>query len=506
MGGSGQPEDSRSRGVDAHDARGVQIGDNNVQHNTYGPVVRSAYLAEVRRKAPARLLGREADLARLAAFCAGDGLDAYLRWEADPGSGMTALLSWFVLHPPPGVRVVSYLVVAGRSERENRDAYVDVVLEQLVELTDASMPGYLTGSTREAHLLGRYAEAAQACARRGERLVLVVDGLDQRRNASGIATLLPDHLVGGLRVVLATDTGWRTPADLPPRHPLREPSRARLLSPFVGPAEEARRRADQARRDDERGRWESERHSAADERRNAQQRVDQWRSAEAARTTPAARAAAVRRALVFVGGWTSALVLLACLASAWYDLRVAGILSAQIVAGGIGATLGLAPAAFRLGAAYAPAPRSPAAWCASPRAMVIRGGAALAAGWLAGAGAADYLDARDDRLLERALGLGGAVPSFEEAVAVIFLVLVALGCGAAGLHIARTAIGPWLDRHRAGEHEYRAATDAVTAAAEYEAQAAMAADAMSAKPADRARAYQEVLARLAGQGRRQPPR
>lgn len=506
MGGSGQPDDSRSRDVDARDARGVQIGDNNVQHNSYGPLVRSSYLAEVRRIAPARLLSREADLARLAAFCAGDGPDAYLRWEAAPRAGMTALLSWFVLHPPPGVRVVSYFVAPGRTERENRDAFVDVVLEQLVELTDGSMPGHLTGSTREAHLLGRYTDAAEACARRGERLVLVVDGLDDRQHASGVAVLLPDRLDGGLRVVVATGTGWRIPDDLPPRHPLREPGRPSLLSPFVSPAEEARRRADQAQWHDERGRREAERERAADERRNAQQRVDQWRSAEATRTTPAARLAAVRRALVFVGGWTSALVLLACLAASWYDLRVAGILSAQIVVGGLGATLGLVPAAFRLGAAYDPAPRSPAAWFASPRVMAVRVGAALAGGWLAGAGAADYLDARHDRLLERSLGLGGALPSFGEGVAFIFLVLVALGCGVAGLHVASTAIRPWHERHRAGERIHRAATDAVAVAAEHEAHAAMAADAMSAKPAVRTQAYQELLARLAGQARRRPPR
>ncbi|WCN84306.1 hypothetical protein [Micromonospora sp. LH3U1] len=504
--GSGQPEDRRSRDVDARDARGVQVGDNNVQHNNFGPVVRSAYLAEVRRIAPAQLLSRKADLARLAAFCAGDGPDAYLWWEAAPEAGMTALMSWFVLHPPAGVRVVSYFVAAGRTEREHRAAFVDVVLEQLVELTDGSMPAHLTRSTREAHLFGRYTEAAEACARRGERLVLVVDGLDDRRNASGVAALLPDRLVGGLRVVLATGTGWRVPADLPQRHPLRKPSRPRLLSPYVSPEEEARRRVELVRRDDERGRREAERQRAADELRDAQRRVDQWRSAEAARTTPAARATAVRRALVFVGGWTGALVLLACLAGAWYDLRVAGILSAQVAVGGLGALLGLAPAAFRLGAAYDPTPRSPAAWFASPRVMLVRGGIALAAGWVAGAGAADYLDARRDRLLARSLGMGGALPSFEEGVAFVFLVLVALGCGLTGLHVARTAVGSWQERHRAEERAYRAATDAVAAVTEQAAYAAMAADAMSAKPTDRTQAYQDLLARLAGQPRRRPPR
>ncbi|RAN94715.1 hypothetical protein GAR05_04805 [Micromonospora saelicesensis] len=456
MGGKGQPGDSRSRGVDARDARGVQIGDNNVQHNNYGPVVRSAYLAEVRRIAPAELLDREPQLARLAAFCTGDGPDTYLWWKAFPGSGMTALLSWFVLHPPPGVRVVSCFVPAGRTERENRDAFIDVVLEQLVELTGGSMPGHLTRSTRRAHLLGRYADASEACACRGERLVLVVDGLDDRRNTSSLATLLPDHLVG-MRVVLGTGFSWRIPDDLPPRHPLREASTSALLSRFLDEAEKAQQEATAARREAEKAqqqeataaRREAERQRAEDDRRRAQLRADQWRSAEAARTTPAAWAAAVWRALVFVAGWTSALVLLVFVAASLYDLRVAGILSAQIVVGGLGAMLGLVPAAYRLGAAYGAAPRSPAAWLASPRAMMVWVSVALAGGFFAGAGAADYLDARHARLLERSLGMGGTVPSFEEAVAFIFLVLIAFGCGAVGLHIARKSVGPWQERHRA---------------------------------------------------------
>ncbi|MCG5440759.1 hypothetical protein [Micromonospora foliorum] len=441
MGGKGQPGDSRSRGVDARDARGMQIGDNNVQHNNYGPVVRSAYLAEVRRIAPAELLDREPQLARLAAFCTGDGPDTYLWWKAFPGSGMTALLSWFVLHPPPGVRVVSCFVPAGRTERENRDAFIDVVLEQLVELTGGSMPGHLTRSTRRAHLLGRYADASEACARRGERLVLVVDGLDDRRNTSSLATLLPDDLVG-MRVVLGTGFSWRIPDDLPPRHPLREASTSALLSRFLDEAAKAQQEATAARR-------EAERQRAEVDRRRAQLRADQWRSAEAARTTPAARAAAVWRALVFVAGWTSALVLLGFVAASSYDLRVAGILSAQIVVGGLGAMLGLVPAAYRLGAAYGAAPRSPAAWLASPRDMMVWVSVALAGGFFAGAGAADYLDARHARLLERSLGVGGTVPSFEEAVALVVLVLIAFGCGAVGLHIARKSVGPWQERHRA---------------------------------------------------------
>lgn len=506
MGDSGQPEDDRSRGIDARHAQGVQFGPHSRQYINFGPVVRSAYLAEVHRIAPADLLDRDAELARLAAFCTGDGSGAYLRWEAAPGTGMTALLSWFVLHPPPGVRVVSYFVVAGRTERETREAFVDVVLEQLVELTDRSMPGHFTGSTREAHLLGRYIDAAQACERRGERLVLIVDGLDARRDASAVATLLPDRLVGGMRVVLGTDLGWRVPADLPPRHPLREPNRPHLLAPFVGPDERARREAEDARRADERARREAQRHQAAEERRTAQRQIDQWQAAEAERARPAARAAAVRRALTFVAGWTGLLVLVTWLARGWPDPRVAGILSAQLVAGGLAAAIVLVPSAFRLGAAYASRPASPAAWIDRSRyGLLMQVIAFLVFVVLGGAGAGDYLDALDDRQLERSVGRAGALPSFDEVVAFLFLLLIAVGCVAAGLYLAARAVRPWSERHRERERAFRALVDAAAAAAAREASAGMSADVLSPRAADRTKAYQNMLARL-GQRRRHPPR
>ncbi|GHJ12989.1 hypothetical protein [Micromonospora sp. AKA38] len=499
MGDDRRPKQRRSRDIDARDARGVQFGDYNIQYNTFGPVVRSAYLAEVRRLAPAKLLDRDDELAQLAAFARGGGPPAYQRWDASAEYGMTALLAWFVLHPPPGVRVVSYFVPAGHSERTNRDAFIDVVLEQLVELTDRSMPGHLTGATRKAHLLNRYTEAAEACARRGERLLLVVEGLDDRRNVSGVVRLLPDRLVAGMRVLLGTSGLWRPPTDLPSHHPLRTVGRSTYLPPYVSPEEKLEREAEKAEWERGHDRREAERQRADEARRDAQRQVDEWRRAEAVRTSPAARTAAVKRALVFVAGWTGALVLLSWLAWAWHDTRVAGILTAQILAGGVGATLRLAPAAFRLGAAYAPSPRTPGSWLPSPRAMVIRGCAVLVVLCLFGAGAADYLDAHDDRMVEKSIGRAGSLPSFTEAVALLFLVLMTLGCAVAGLYLGASVAGTRQKRYQAGLRAYQAAT-------EREAYAGISADVLSSKPAVRAQAYQDFLARLSGRPPRRPPR
>src|SRR5262249_55798127 len=69
--------------------------------------VRSAYVEQVRRIAPPNppgLVGREAELAELGSFCLEDGRGAYMWWQARGGAGEAAVVSPFVLHPPPAGR------------------------------------------------------------------------------------------------------------------------------------------------------------------------------------------------------------------------------------------------------------------------------------------------------------------------------------------------------------------------------------------------------------------
>ncbi|WP_121007335.1 hypothetical protein [Saccharothrix australiensis] len=195
---------------------------------------RSRYLEQVRQIAPEELVGREAELAALAAFCAGDEGD-HLWWRAPKWAGKSALLSWFALHPPEGLRVVPFFVTARLAGQDDRGAFVDVVLEQLADLLGQPMPAFLTEATREAHFAGMLADAARRCRDRGERLVLVVDGLDEDRGAAvggtSIAALLPARPAAGMKVVVASRPNPPPPADLDARHPLRSPSAVRELTP-----------------------------------------------------------------------------------------------------------------------------------------------------------------------------------------------------------------------------------------------------------------------------------
>ncbi|QFZ21560.1 P-loop domain-containing protein [Saccharothrix syringae] len=211
----------------------VQAGSirGGVHLTARGPLVRSAYLEQVARIAPEELRDRGAELAELASWCSGDG-EPY-RWLRAPAwAGKSALMSWFALHPPEGVRVVSFFVTARLSGQSDKTAFAEVVIEQLAELLREPLPPLLTDATRDAHLLGLLGRAAAACRERGERLVLLVDGLDEDRRPGGhsIAALLPRVPVAGSRVLVSGRPDPPVPADVPARHPLRDPGVVRELS------------------------------------------------------------------------------------------------------------------------------------------------------------------------------------------------------------------------------------------------------------------------------------
>ena len=204
--------------------------------------VRSAYLQQVRRIAPPDppgLLGREAELDELAAFCLEPDCEPYAWWQARAWAGKSALLSTFVLSQPPQlagqIRIISFFITARLAGQDTREAFIPVLLEQLAELTGQELPAVLPEATREAYLLDLLAEAAAECQDRGERLVLVLDGLDEDRgvttgpNAHSIAALLPADPPAGMRVIVAGRSNPPIPDDVPGWHPLRDPMILRPL-------------------------------------------------------------------------------------------------------------------------------------------------------------------------------------------------------------------------------------------------------------------------------------
>ncbi|MGW5294333.1 hypothetical protein [Streptomyces bacillaris] len=217
---------------------GIVHGDIAVHAPT---VAQSGYRQQIMRIAPPELIGRQAELSELAAFCTAPDASTYTWWRASAWAGKTALLSWFALHPPQGVTVVSFFITARFAAQSDRTAFIDVVGEQLAALLGRTAPAFLTEATREGHLLTMLGEAAELCRGRGERLVLLVDGLDEDRgvttgpDAHSIAALLPARPGAGLRVIVAGRPHPPVPADVPGHHPLHDPAIARTLaeSPYA---------------------------------------------------------------------------------------------------------------------------------------------------------------------------------------------------------------------------------------------------------------------------------
>jgi len=209
-------------------------------------VARSAYLQQVRRIAPPDppgLQDRDAELAQLAQFCLAEDGPSYLWWRAGPWAGKSALLSTFVLRPPgevrERVRLVSFFITARLASQDTREAFIQVLVEQLADLLGQSLPAVLLEATREAFLLDLMSQAAAACAVEGRRLVLVVDGLDEDRgmttgpDAHSIAGLLPADPPTGMRVIVASRPNPPVPDDVPDWHPLRDLTIVRSLAPSL---------------------------------------------------------------------------------------------------------------------------------------------------------------------------------------------------------------------------------------------------------------------------------
>ncbi|NUQ98437.1 MAG: NACHT domain-containing protein, partial [Streptomyces sp.] len=213
---------------------GVLVGD--VYLSRPAATARSSYRYQVEQVFPWDLVGREDELAELARFCKAAEGPAYQWWQGPAWAGKSALMAWFVRHPPPGVRLVSFFVTARWFGQSDWTAFLRVVVEQLAEAAGQPMPD-LTAEATPAGVFHRLLKAAAAsCSQAGERLVLVVDGLDEDRGVTAgpgehsIAALLPANPPPGVRVLVSGRPDRPVPRDVPSSHPLRSPDVVRPLA------------------------------------------------------------------------------------------------------------------------------------------------------------------------------------------------------------------------------------------------------------------------------------
>ncbi|MFJ3280064.1 hypothetical protein [Streptomyces halstedii] len=192
--------------------------------------------------------GRATELRTVDAFLSSnDASPLYLWCQGPPMAGKSALLGRVAQHVRATKKfdVVGYFV----SEADGRDRDTDftsVMARQLAHLlaVNGEKAPATTGTVPPAGLQKLYRLAAQHSARRGRRLVVVVDGLHEdaawrggvpegRRPRASIASLLPDAACGvplgprrrygkrAIRVIVTSRPAASPPADVPAEHPLR---------------------------------------------------------------------------------------------------------------------------------------------------------------------------------------------------------------------------------------------------------------------------------------------
>lgn len=194
---------------------------SDVTDQPYSKLGWTAYHRQVVDIAPEQLRGRGRELDELTEFCA--SARSFAWWQASPWVGKSALMSWFVLHPPAGVDVVSFFVTGRLAGQADSDAYLDALLEQLAALTDGRHAEVISDRHRR---LGQMIEDAAVTARGlGRRIVLVVDGLDedvgQAAGKPSIASTLPLKPPPEVRVIVASRPNPPLPDDVGGDHPLR---------------------------------------------------------------------------------------------------------------------------------------------------------------------------------------------------------------------------------------------------------------------------------------------
>ncbi|MFL6122299.1 trypsin-like peptidase domain-containing protein [Actinophytocola sp.] len=185
----------------------------------------TAYREQLADIAPRQLYERQAEVAELVRFCAGE--EPYRWLQAGPWTGKSALLAWFALHPPRGVDVVSFFITSRYAGQSDSDAFTEALLEQLAALVGEQPHEVMRSRARPGHLTRLLRLAARRGAEAHRRLLLVVDGLDEDTSTAdgaarpSIAALLPARPPAEVRVLVASRPHPGLPDDVPGDHPLR---------------------------------------------------------------------------------------------------------------------------------------------------------------------------------------------------------------------------------------------------------------------------------------------
>lgn len=189
-----------------------------------------AYRSTVReiRARTDRLVGRQRELAELAAFAIGP--EGYRWLVGEAWAGKTALLAAATSVMPYQVDVIAYFLSRREADTDS-NRFLAAVVPQLAYLLDENLP---TADVHHFRALWQRAVAAATASSR--HLLLVVDGLDEDLRPIGlpsVAALLPLTVSAHAHVLVSSRPHPDLPGDVPVEHPLRALPVVEL-EPFAG--------------------------------------------------------------------------------------------------------------------------------------------------------------------------------------------------------------------------------------------------------------------------------
>ncbi|MBK0418238.1 hypothetical protein JD276_04235 [Leucobacter sp. CSA1] len=203
----------------------------------------------IERLAAEEFRGRERELAAIAEFVAprGDDGGQWWWWLAGPWAGKTALMARLALRPPAGARVASAFIIGRQPAYADSDALYAALMPQLALIAGIDRGDFPNEAQSRSLIFAQLLTLAAARAsEQGERLLLLVDGLDEDQGPllptpkPSVASSLPERLPHNVRVVIASRSNPPLPPDLGDDHPLRSVRRRELETSPVASAAERR--------------------------------------------------------------------------------------------------------------------------------------------------------------------------------------------------------------------------------------------------------------------------
>ena len=173
--------------------------------------------------------GREAELDLLHEFVRNSPDDhQWWRWVGTPWAGKTALAAHLATHAGCDYLAAAVFIIGREPAHADSDAFYSHLIPQLAQIarmTTVEIPADLQGRIAQLNRVMR--AAAGECLRKGTRLLIIVDGIDEDQSFQGgarkqsMAASIPMKPPPNVRIVTLSRENPPLPSDVPQDHPLR---------------------------------------------------------------------------------------------------------------------------------------------------------------------------------------------------------------------------------------------------------------------------------------------